>query len=154
MPEYNLTVFGPVEVEDDFMGEYKNELYQTHNIKTVGWIDVQSTLFFDHVRNNIGLIYPSCSEGQAGSVATCMHAGLVPIISQESGFNTKEFGITLEENTIKEIQTSIRSLSNSSNERIRKLSEATYHYSNSIHTRENFAKTYMIAVSKILEANI
>ena len=39
MPQYHLTVCGPIEEESDFATAYEKELYRTPNIHTAGWID-------------------------------------------------------------------------------------------------------------------
>jgi glycosyltransferase involved in cell wall biosynthesis len=37
MPEYHLTVCGPIEEERDFQQAFAKELYDTPNIHTLGW---------------------------------------------------------------------------------------------------------------------
>ena len=63
----------------------QRELYRTPNIHTHGWIDVASPEFLALARRTLALVYPSCSEGQNGGAVTCMHAGLIPVLSRESG---------------------------------------------------------------------
>ena len=84
MPDYQLTICGSVDHEPDFEEAYHRELYKTPNINNAGWVDITSNKFLEIIRKNVGFIYPSCSEGQAGSVITCLHAGLIPVISYES----------------------------------------------------------------------
>lgn len=81
MPEYQFTVCGPVKGEEDFEKFYYKELYETPNIKTLGWMNIDMPDFKKVLDNNLGVIYPSCSEGGGGSVITCLHAGLIPIVS-------------------------------------------------------------------------
>ena len=107
MPEYHLTVCGPTKgevekefekvlyVEKDFEKTFYKELYQTSNIRTVGWVDVASPEFMQIANDCIGLINPSCSEGEGGAVVGCMHAGLIPIVSYESGVDIDAFGFLL-----------------------------------------------------------
>ncbi|RKT47400.1 glycosyltransferase involved in cell wall biosynthesis [Thiocapsa rosea] len=90
MPEYRLTVCGPISQEPDFAKAFHKELYETPNIRTHGWIDVGGHEFQQLANECIGLIYPSCAEGAAGAVVTCMQAGLIPIISRESGIDIDE----------------------------------------------------------------
>ena len=80
-PELQLTVCGPVEREPDFAAFYRRELYETPNIRTVGWVNVAGREFGEIVRTSAALVYPSCSEGCAGCVVTSLHAGLIPLIS-------------------------------------------------------------------------
>lgn len=42
-------------------------------------------------RRCAAVVYPSCSERTAGSVITCLHAGLILIVSKESGVDTEDF---------------------------------------------------------------
>ena len=96
MPEYTLNLVGKISADDPFVRVYKREMYEIPNIKTIGWLDPGSAQFKDICDNSLGIVYPSCSEGCAGSVVLSMHAGLVPIVSKESGVETKDFGVTLQ----------------------------------------------------------
>jgi glycosyltransferase involved in cell wall biosynthesis len=49
------------------------------------------------------VISPTCAEGQPGSIIECMAHGLIPILSREANIDTKDFGITLPENSVDEI---------------------------------------------------
>ncbi|MEO7793176.1 MAG: glycosyltransferase, partial [Thermoanaerobaculia bacterium] len=85
LPDLELTVLGPIGREPEFERAFARELYATPNIHTHGWIDVASPEFMEIARRHIALVYPSCSEGQNGGAVTCMHAGLIPMLSRESG---------------------------------------------------------------------
>ncbi|MDO9523366.1 MAG: glycosyltransferase [Methanocorpusculum sp.] len=150
LPDYNLIVCGPVDMEKDFENAYFKELYQSSNIKTLGFVSLDSKDFLDTIQNTVGLIYPSCSEGQAGSVISCMHAGLIPIISYESGVDTGDFGCTLSENTIDAIIEAVISLSQKPTEELRIMSYKSWSYAREYHTREMFSKDYEDFVEKIL----
>jgi glycosyltransferase involved in cell wall biosynthesis len=68
MPDYHLTVCGPIHEEPDFDRAFAKELYRTANIKTVGFMDVSSQEFVDLAAEHVGLVYPSCAEGTSGGV--------------------------------------------------------------------------------------
>jgi len=142
MPDYHLYVCGLIDSESDFSEEYQNELYHTQNIHTIGWIDVSSQEFLTIVKQCVGLIYPSCSEGQSGSVVQSLHAGLIPIVSYQSGVTVDGFGIILMQCTIDEIQEAISSLSSLSAEKLQEMAKRSWEYANTYHTRENFSKEY------------
>jgi glycosyltransferase involved in cell wall biosynthesis len=91
LPEFHLYICGPIENEEDFVELYFHELYNTANIHLIGWIDPKGKEFTELLAKVIGIIYPSASEGQAGSVITCMHGGLIPIISKYSGVEVNDF---------------------------------------------------------------
>jgi glycosyltransferase involved in cell wall biosynthesis len=141
LPEYQLTVCGSIN-EPDFEKAYFNELYKTPNIKTIGWRDVHSSEFLEVIKNNIALIYPSCSEGGGGSVITCLHAGLIPIISYESSVDISDFGIVLRDSTIEEIKTAIKKTSSLSDLDLKKNSKKSWDFARKYHTQELFKKEY------------
>lgn len=153
MPEYHLTVCGPVEEEEDFSRAYNKELFQTVNIHTKGWVDIDSPEFSEIRRKCIGLVYPSCAEGQAGSVVTCLQAGLIPIISYESGVSVNEFGFILNTCSKNEIKNIIKMVSNLSVDELRLRSRKSWEYANAHHTKENFAKEYKTIIKKILNGH-
>jgi glycosyltransferase involved in cell wall biosynthesis len=150
MPEYHLTVCGSISHEKDFVKAYYRELYETPNIHTIGWLDVGSAEFLKIANSCIGLIHPSCSEGQSGSVVNCLHAGLVPVVSYESGLDVEEFGVVLTDCSIGEIKTAIEHVSSLSGANLRERSERAWEYARARHTREQFAKEYDAAVEKIM----
>jgi glycosyltransferase involved in cell wall biosynthesis len=146
-----MTVTGPVREERDFEKAYFKELYQTPNIHTVGWIDVESNKFTDITNNCIGVIFPSCSEGGGASVITCMQAGLIPIVSYESNVEVKNFGIILKDCSKKEIKKSIQTVSNYSIEKIKHNAKRTWEFCRENHTKQNFALQYKNIINKIIE---
>ena len=139
--------------ESDFEKAYFKELYQSPNIKTLGFVDVCSDQFLKVIKNTCALIYPSCSEGQAGSVITCMHAGLIPIISYESGVDIEDFGIILKECSINEIIDSIKQLSQKPEMELQKMSKNAWSYARTHHTREKFAECYDRFVNEMVNDN-
>ena len=151
MPEYHLTVCGPVGNEKDFERVYEQELYHTSNIHTLGWIDIDSPEFINLAVQCVGLVYPSCSEGSAGAVITCLHAGLIPIISRESGVDvSKEVNALLEDCSIQAIQEAVRQLANCSTQELERKSRNAWEFARANHTVENFEKQYGIMVEKIM----
>lgn len=151
LPEYNLFVCGPIDDEDDFVRAYYKELYETQNIKTVGWVDVNSDKFIDILNNCISIIYPSCSEGGGGSVITCMHGGLIPIVSYEASVDVDDFGYILKENTVDEITGKIKLLSNLDIDEIKNRRIKTWEFARANHTKEKFASEYKKFVKEIIK---
>lgn len=150
MPDYQLTVCGPVTEERDFTKAYYNELYQTPNIRTLGWVDIASPEFLDVVKGCLALVYPSCSEGQSSSVVTCLHAGLIPIISYECGLDVGDFGTILKECSIEEIKASVRTISGLSREELARRARKVWEYARATHTRERFSREYQRIIATIL----
>ena len=154
MPEYHLTVCGPIDedVEKDFKKAFHKELYLTSSIRTVGWVDVGSPQFVQIADQCAGLIYPSCSEGQSGGVITCMHAGLIPILSYESGVDVEGFGFLLQDCSVEDIKGSIRMVASLSAEALRKKARQAWEFARANHTREKFAEEYRKVVGAIISA--
>lgn len=150
MPDHFLYVCGPVDREKDFERLYHNELYRTPNIKTVGWVDVRSQEFADITNDCLGIVFPTASEGQSGSVVQCLHAGLVPVISRQAGIDTDDFGITLEECTSDAVKSALVKLSNVPEDTLKSMSKKAWEHARMYHTREMFTTDYKKFVSSML----
>jgi glycosyltransferase involved in cell wall biosynthesis len=151
MPEYHLTIFGPVNSDKVFEKVYYKELYETPNIHAFGWVNVSSPEFLNIVRNSVGLVYPSACEGQAGAVITCMQAGLLPIISYESGANVYDFGEILHTSSVEEIKATVRKIANLPAAQLKVMACKAWEYARANHTKEKFAQAYRHAVEQMLE---
>ena len=67
--------------------------------------------FFSVMDNCNFVISPTCAEGQPGSIIESMAHGLIPIVSKEANIDTKDFGITLQDNSVEQIVSVIRDVS-------------------------------------------
>jgi glycosyltransferase involved in cell wall biosynthesis len=151
MPDHQLIVCGPIQNEKDFEKLYFKELYQTDNIQTYGWIDASSPEFIEIANRCVALIYPSCSEGGGGSVATCMHAGLIPIISYESSIDiSNDFGMLLQSCSIEKIREAVRFVSDLPCQDLKEMSLRAWKVARTYYTRENFAEEFRKAITNII----
>jgi glycosyltransferase involved in cell wall biosynthesis len=148
-PELKLTVCGPVSSEPDFAAEYRREL-ALPNVRVHDWIDTQSPLFRELLRTHASIVYPSCSEGGGGSVITCLHGGLVPIVTREASVDTEDFGVELREASVAAIVESVRRVAAFSATEFATRSRATWEFARRQHTREAFEKNYRLFVRDIL----
>lgn len=154
LPELELVVCGPIRREKDFEREYFQELYRTPNIHTQGWIDVRPRTFLPLVRQCLGLIYPSCSEGGGSSVLTCMHAGLVPIVNREVSVDIdSSYGILLEEPTVEGIRRAVRSFADRPVDELRALSDAAREHARAHHTKDHFRRASLGVVESLLDGS-
>ncbi len=151
MPEYSLTVVGPVHKEKDFTDLYHKELYETPNIQTLGWLDPGSASFKTVLDTSAYLVYPSCSEGGGGSVVTAMHGGLIPIVTPESSVDIGDFGYHINSVTIEGIQEQIKVAATQSAEEVERRGVAAWNYARKHHTKESFSAAYREALSAILK---
>jgi hypothetical protein len=153
MPHLHLSVCGPIEdhKERHFREAYRHELYELPNIETVGWVDVGSPQFARLIRRCLGLVYPSASEGQAGAVATCLRAGLIPIVSYESGTDIGKSGHILAACTVEHICESLNRLSQQPSEMLRKMAIDAWHLGETRHSQESYKQLFREAMTAILE---
>lgn len=142
MPEYHLTVCGPIENERTFVDAYRKELFETPNIETIGWIDVNGPEFRELTRNTLALVYPSCAEGGGGSAITCMHAGLIPILSREASVDIGDGGMLLAESSVETIQEAVKTLSRRPVEHLQRQARLAWEQARQHHTQEIFADRF------------
>ena len=152
MPEYNLTVCGPIEKENDFKEVYNKELYHTPNINTIGWVDIDSKEFESILKQCIGIVYPSCAEGGGGSVIICMHGGLIPIVTHEASVDvTDEYGFILNKPTLDEIQKTVRYLSGLPGKKLKSMSNKAREFARTNHTKDVFIKRHREVIEGIID---
>ena len=151
MSDYHLVICGPVEQESHFVRAFYQDLYQSPNIHTYGWVDVDSQDFLRIARNCVGLVFPSCAEGGGGSVLTGMHAGLIPIVSYESSVDVDEdFGIMLKTSAVAEIQDAVQRIAHLPAEELKNMARRAWEFARAHHTRERFAEEYRKTVELLL----
>lgn len=152
MPELRLTVFG--KPDKDFVAAYHQELYELPNIRYGGYVDFGGSDFKDAVRDSAFLIFPSCSEGSSGGVVTAVHAGLIPIISHESGITVGDAGVILKENSIDAICREARTIVSLPAESLRARAVETWDYAQEHYTRDTFSRAYEAFVNEIATSAI
>lgn len=99
------------DINPDFYKAYKHELKNFPNVHLIEWVAMRSPQFYEIVDKCGFLIYPSCADGSPGAVVECMHQGLIPVLSRETGIGTGDYGITLDTCSIDEIVKLVRDLS-------------------------------------------
>lgn len=154
-PDLRLTVCGPVAVEADFAEAYRAELYETPNIRTLDWIDVTSEEFDRVVRSCGALVYPSCSEGSSGAVACAMHAGLVPVVSRESGVDVAPAeGVVLASTSIAAIADAVSACAALPAAVFREHALAAWEAARTRHSRSAFTARYRDVIETLLDEGI
>jgi len=122
MSDFQLHMCGPIDNELKFKNCYYEELYNTKNIHTYGFINIQSKSFKDIISKCAFVIFPSCSEGGSSSVINVMVYGLIPIVTNAAGIRIKDFGIEIKELTSESIKESMIKAVNLSEDEIEKRS--------------------------------
>jgi glycosyltransferase involved in cell wall biosynthesis len=133
LPHLHLYICSGFKDESDFCKCYHKELYETPNIHTVGWIEVNSPEYDALVRRCAYVIHPTCSDGQSGSVVQCMYSGLIPLVTREAGIDTEDFGLTFSDDSLDEIERVVRDVSQRPEE---------WHRERSIKTRKAAEEKY------------
>jgi glycosyltransferase involved in cell wall biosynthesis len=139
LPDYSLTVCGPVDEEKDFRDAFYRELFETPNIRTIGFVETDSGQFSTLVRDCAGLVYPSSSDSQAGSVILCMHAGLIPLVSYESGVDTGPGGTVIRDISVEKIRAAVETISALPEEELARRSQETRDYAKDNHSQDVFS---------------
>ncbi|MDD3180111.1 MAG: glycosyltransferase [Opitutaceae bacterium] len=142
MPDLELTVAGAISLDRDFVAAYDRELNHTPNIHNLGWIDVTAPSFQKLMRDHLGVVYPSCSEGGAGSVICCMHSGVIPVVTYEASIDTENFGILTGGDSVDDVIAGVRRLIDLPEADLLARSRAAWEHVRRVHTRENFRATY------------
>lgn len=154
MPRHHLYVCGPINQEPDFQKAFAAELYDTPNIHTQGWVDVESDAFLEVAEKCVGLIYPSCAEGGGGSVIQCMHAGIIPLVSRESSVDIDDdYGVIIEEFSVEEIIEKIGRLSSLPVVSLEQMSRKAWEYVREKHTRERFFDEFLLRMQALLNTH-
>ncbi len=91
MPDFKLKVCADVSSEKDFEQLYFKELYETKNIQTYGFVDIESDKFRSIASGCIAVIFPYPEGEISGSLVNSMYYGLIPVIGYFSNDEIKEF---------------------------------------------------------------
>lgn len=150
-PDLHLTVCGPIEREQDFVRAFRRELYRTPNIETVGWVDLASERFRRLMCSTLAMVYPSCAEGGGGSVITCMHAGLIPVVSREASVDVApDCGVLLADSSVLELTAAVVELSRRPPVELAAMARAAWRQARAFHTAERFEAGYRQAMLDVL----
>ncbi len=150
LPEHHLTVCGPIEAEADFAREYQRELRELPNITLKGWVDTASTEFTGLCRNTVGLVYPSCAEGGGSSALTCMHAGLIPILTSSASVDvTPDTGVLLEDCSVEGLREAIVATSDRPARDLEAMARGAWEWVRQHHSKEVFDQRYRDFVRRV-----
>jgi glycosyltransferase involved in cell wall biosynthesis len=150
LSDFHLTVCGPIAQEFRFNKAFQKELYETPNIKTVGWVDVASKTFTEIAARHVGTVYVSASEGGGGSTLTCMHAGLIPIVTEAASVDIGDFGLLCPDAELGTIRSKILEIASMKDDELRRRARDAWRFARENHTREAFAEDYAKFVDEIV----
>ena len=149
-PRLGLYVCSGFFREPEFCDCYHKELFETANIHPIGWIEVGGPGFHELAQKCAFVIAPSCSEGQVGSVAHCMAAGLIPLVTREAGIDTEDFGVTVADDSIDEIERVILELAAMSDGWLRERSRAARKAAQNSYSETEFFRRWREILGEVL----
>lgn len=148
-PDLELNIFGTNEKK--FFDIYKNELKQT-NIIYHGFVDVLGNKFKEIAKTCMFSVYPSCSEGQSGSLLTTMSVGLIPIATVSSGVDLENKGFIVKD-TIDDLKKMLKEVTQMDDNYLKKLSDKNIQYIDENHRINNFEEAFEKNLNIILKNN-
>ncbi|MEZ5275160.1 MAG: hypothetical protein R3F07_02120 [Opitutaceae bacterium] len=88
--DWVLHVCSAFHEEPDFCRLFRSQLFGRRNIIPHGFLPLDSERFRRVAARCCVMVLPSCSEANAGSVLSGVAAGLVPLVTEECGFEPDE----------------------------------------------------------------
>jgi glycosyltransferase involved in cell wall biosynthesis len=150
-PDLHLHVCGAFLREGDFLRCYWRELFALDNVHPVGWVDTNSDLFERLASQCAYVIIPSCAEGQIGSVVTCMHAGLIPVVTPACGLDVEDAGTILDDDSVDTIAATVADLADRPSAEVNDRSRHVLQMARSEYDRATFQRRWHQIVGAIEE---
>ncbi|CAN7690214.1 glycosyltransferase [Paenibacillus sp. LjRoot153] len=144
IPDCNLYIGGLHENEKRFIN------LKGHNIIDLGFVNIQSDAFLELINTCSFVILPSCSEGMATSVLTCMNHGLIPIITKETGIDLIDSGFYLHDYRVEYLKDFIKDCSRLPDEIIADEHVKVYNYAKDIFNISNYSKQLKKTLQDVL----
>lgn len=158
LPDLHLHIVGPSAFEKEFENVYKNELslpnitrHGRPKTDKSGHIKLGDKDFIELLNSCAAIIYPSSAEGTSGAVIQAMHAGLIPIVTHETGISEKIRYIPIENPTPESVAKIARNFSEIPENKMKQLSKEVWDYVTKNHTKETFSRSYGEFIDKILK---
>jgi glycosyltransferase involved in cell wall biosynthesis len=151
LPDHHLTVAGPLHEEQDFVRAFHRELFETPNIETVGWVDMESERFRSIARRCVAVLHPSCSEAGSTSTMHCMHSGMVPVVSHEAAVDVDDFGVIVKGERVEDVRDAVLRISAMPPAELEQRSREAWTSARSYHTVQSFVVEYRKAIESILD---
>ncbi len=152
LPDCHLTICGPIDRDPAFCSAYAAEL-ALPNVERLGWVDVSGEQFARLVATSVALVYPSCREGQAGAAVNCIRAGLIPIVSRETGVDVDPSGTVLEDCAVETIIEAVKAVSQASPEALYTRARATWEHGQARFSHAAYRQRYGEIVDRLTSTN-
>ncbi len=138
-PDLTLHVIGDIHREPDFTQAYATHLAAA-NVIQHGYLDTSSPALGAALENAAYSIYPSCAEGTATAMVTCLQFGLLPIMSRSSGVDLPDgCGIMLEVLTPEAVAAAVDRVTKMSSDEVMRQTLACQMYALKRYSRPRFS---------------
>jgi glycosyltransferase involved in cell wall biosynthesis len=142
LPAARLTICGRPDKEEDFYRLYRKQLEGATNIDFLGWTDLFSPVFAEIAHTHGAVIYPSCAEGGGGAVIHCMHAGMIPICTEEASVDLEDFGLRIAEGSVAAVTEAVEKFASLQSGEVESRARSSYEHVRNHHRRHLFAAAY------------
>ncbi|MDO8573090.1 MAG: glycosyltransferase [bacterium] len=157
LPELSLHIIGPAAYEKDFEQAYVKEFtlpnitrYPRPRIDKGGVMTVGGIPFTEIANKCAVMIYTSASEGTSGAVVQAMHAGLIPIITKQTGISEDAPVIICDTPTVESIRNLAMQTAKTDPSVLRKNARKAWSYAREHHTQKTFSEAYSRFIDDIL----
>jgi hypothetical protein len=150
LPDLRLTVSASLHDDPRFSDAYDQELHHTPNIRVAAPAGVEREHVAALAGDCVGVVFPSCAEGQAAEVVACMAAGLIPIVTRETGVDVDDFGTILPDGSVEQVARAVRALSRLPAAQLRDKAIAAWEFARVHHRAAGIARRYDEILSEIL----
>ncbi len=160
LPQFNLTIIGPSAFEKEFENVYSKELalpnirrYPRPRITDTGGVEVNGRDLLEYMNECAATIFMSASEGAGASVVQTMQAGLVPIVTPNSGIDERAGGVIISDPTVEKIKKAVIDFANLPPKKIKEMAHQAWSFAREHHTKEAFTKAYSDFIDNTLKLN-
>lgn len=146
MPEHHLWVLGDVSAENDFFGAYRQELENLPNIHYLGYTKIDGDEFKEVATTCGYFLYPSTSDGSAGSVVNTSAVGLVPLVTEATGIDLGGHGSLIQETTVEGIRQLVKEMSAIEPDELKQQSLGVANFVRETYTKDRFIESFQQAL--------
>jgi glycosyltransferase involved in cell wall biosynthesis len=144
LPEYSLYICGLTTSERKLFDIGKK------NIHDLGFVHVETPAFIRLMDSCSFVILPSCAEGMATSVLTCMNHGLIPVVTRECGIDLQDWGIYIEDYRVESVKEQIKMCATCDPRILEKYHKQVYDYSIKKFNIDRYSKDFKKILMDIL----
>jgi hypothetical protein len=133
---------------------YGERMRLAGNIRLRGYVDPLSEEALSLANSCAALVYPTACEGCSGAAVQCLHFGLIPVVTDFCGLDTRVNPIVVGGKTdselIQAVMNACREVSCMSDAELDERSRGAWQFANTFHTRESYRESLSAAIDRLL----